>query len=82
MSPEQTPGPALIVHLQSRHQIETQEDQVHEIILAERFGIQVGVNAAQAAETAAMPAAGGQFRNEYGTMVSHNHPLDFSTTVD
>jgi hypothetical protein len=40
------------------------------------------VYAAKTAKTTTVTAAGGQFRDQYGTVVTNDHPLDLTAPVD
>jgi len=82
VGPEQATSTAVLVHLQDHHEIQPQENQVHKIIFGERFTFQMGVDASQAAEPTAVTTGGSKFRNEYGAVVAHNHPLDFAPTIN
>ncbi len=82
MGGEQTPSAAMPVHLQDRHQIQAQKDQVHKIIFGERFTFQMGVNASQAAESTAVATGRSKFRDKYGAVVADDNPLDFSPTIN
>jgi hypothetical protein len=82
VGPEQATSTAVLVHLQDHHEIQPQENQVHKIIFGERFTFQMGVDASQAAEPTAVATGGSKFRNEYGAVVAHNHPLDFAPTIN
>ena len=42
----------------------------------------MGVDASQAAEPTAVATGGSKFRNEYGAVVAHDHPLDFTPTIN
>jgi hypothetical protein len=42
----------------------------------------MGVDASQAAEPTAVATGGSKFRNEYGAVVAHDHPLDFAPTIN
>jgi hypothetical protein len=82
MGPEQATSTAVLVHLQDHHEIQPQENQVHKIIFGERFTLQMGVDAPQASEPTAVATGRSKFRNEYGAVVAHDHPLDFAFTVN
>ena len=72
----------MLVHLQDHHEIQPQEDQIHQIIFGERFTFQMGVDASQAAEPTAVATGGSKFRNEYGAVVAHDHPFYFTPTIN
>jgi hypothetical protein len=76
------PGAALLVHLESRHEVEAKEDQVHEVVLAEALGPEVGVDATKAAETAAVAAAAGKLGNENRAVIADNDGIDIAAPAD
>jgi hypothetical protein len=82
VSGQESARAALFIHLKGRHEVEPEEDQVHEIVLVERLAPKVGVDATKAAETAALPAAGGKFRNEDRTVIAHDNVVDVPAPGD
>jgi hypothetical protein len=82
VGPEQATSTAMLVHFQDHHEIQPQEDQIHKIIFGERFTFEMGVDASQAAQPTAVTAGGSKFRDEYGAVVAHDHPLDFASTIN
>ncbi len=57
-------GAAVAVHIHRRHAIQPQENQVHQVLLRERFGLEVGVHESQAAQTPSASPALWQVRDE------------------
>jgi hypothetical protein len=76
------PGAALLVHLEGRHEVKAKEDQVHEVVLAERLGPEVGVDATQAAEAAAGAAAARELGNEDGAVIADDDGVDIAASAD
>jgi hypothetical protein len=82
VSGQESARPALLVHLEGRHEVEAEEDQVHEIVLVERLGPKVGVNTAKTAQTAAVAATRGEFRNEDGAVIAYDNVVDLTAPGD
>jgi hypothetical protein len=76
------PGAALLVHLEGCHEVEAQEDQVHEIVLAERLSPEMGVDATKAAKTAAEAAAAGELGDEDGAVITDENGVDRAASRD
>jgi hypothetical protein len=82
MSGVDPPGAALFVYLEGCHEVEAKEDQVHEIVLAERLGPEMGVDATKAAETTAVTAAAGEFGDEDGAVIADDDGVDIAASGD
>ena len=78
MGPKQATSTAVLVHSKTTMRSNRKNTMVHKIIFGERFTFQMGVDASQAAEPTAVATGGSKFRNEYGAVVAHDHPLDFA----
>jgi hypothetical protein len=62
---EKATGSPVLVYLQYRHQVQPQENEVHEIVFGHRFSIQMGMDAAQAAKATAVTTSRRKLRDEY-----------------
>jgi len=76
------PGAALFVHLKGCHEVKAKEDQVHQIVLAERLSPEMRVHATKAAETAAVAAAAGEFGDEDGAVIADENGIDIAASRD
>jgi hypothetical protein len=69
MSIAERAGESLLIHFDARHEIETDQDQIGDILGGEGLSFEVGVNATQAPETADPHPVRVQFRDPDPTVV-------------
>jgi len=62
--------------------VQTQEEQVHEVFLAEAVGREVGVEQTKAAQTVGTGAGAGQFRDQDPACLAHQYHVHAAFTVD
>lgn len=66
-------------HLDGRHEIETQQGEVGQVLIIQRFVIEVRMHEAHPSETVA--AAPAQFREEETAGIPHQYSLDLAAPI-
>ncbi len=67
------PGQAILPDSQGDHHIESQQRQVGQVVLGELFTLEVGMNAAQAAQAGAGYLEAGELRDVYTAAVTDDN---------
>ena len=75
-------GVAVRIDGQHDDGVQTQEEQVHEVFLAEAVGREVGVEQTKAAQTVGTGAGAGQFRDQDPACLAHQYHVHAAFTVD